>query len=186
MLFKISYIYCQTEKLEYIRLVDSDSKMLSKQPVWQLNFPRSSDFRKVPILLFNARQAEGPLTPLLRVMKSEGFAERQRSKYAFSYLVLSRLFSSLKKAVFYLCKIGDKSSKAKDFYFLLLCYWFFSLNRFVINESNSPFILAFKIKSSILKQKGKLGGYLSSQWMLLPFVIFKAILNELENQDLYE
>lgn len=119
-------------------------------------------------------------------MKSEGFAERQRSKYAFSYLVLSRLFSSLKKAVFYLCKIGDKSSKAKDFYFLLLCYWFFSLNRFVINESNSPFILAFKIKSSILKQKGKLGGYLSSQWMLLPFVIFKAILNELENQDLYE
>lgn len=119
-------------------------------------------------------------------MKSEGFAERQRSKYAFSYLVLSRLFSSLKKAVFYLCKIGDKSSKAKDFYFLLLCYCFFSLNRFVINESNSPFILAFKIKSSILKQKGKLGGYLSSQWMLLPFVIFKAILNELENQDLYE
>lgn len=113
------------KKLEYIRLVNSDSKMLSKQPVWWLNFPRSSDFRKVPILLFNARQAEGPLTPLLRVMKSEGFAEQQRSKCAFSYLVLSRLFSSLKKVVFYLCKIEYKSSKAKDFSFLLLYYWFF-------------------------------------------------------------
>lgn len=119
MVFQIHYIYGSTDKLENIRLVDSDSKMLSKQPVWQLNFPRSSDFRKVPILLLNARQAEGLLTLLMRVVKSEGFAESQRSKSAFSYLVLSRLFSSLKKLLFYLCSIGINVPNQRIFTFSL-------------------------------------------------------------------
>lgn len=119
--FQASWIHGETGKLDSIRLVKSNSKMLSTHPVWWLRFPQSSDFRKVPIPLFNAGKLKALALSLLRLLSLQACWEAGKQACLFT-LGFSRLFSDTRKVLFHLYKTGDKKFQSRKGFPYRVCY----------------------------------------------------------------